>query len=164
MGYTTEFNGAFELDKPLSSKQLDYLRAFSCTRHMTRNVDKTTLREDPVRVAVGLPVGISGGYFVGDISCPNNVAVSDVVSYNNPPAGQPGLWCHWIPDDIGESIVWNGAEKFYDYVEWLNYLIDHFLKPWVINCLVKFFGLVKTLLTKVRSRSKTTKLLFMTPR
>jgi hypothetical protein len=42
------------------------------------------------------------------------------------------LWCKWEPDDTGEYIGWEGGEKFYDYVEWLQYLIDHFLKPWGI--------------------------------
>lgn len=28
------------------------------------------------------------------------------------------------------GIAWNGHEKFYDYVEWLEYLVENFLKPW----------------------------------
>lgn len=39
-------------------------------------------------------------------------------------------YCQWVPDEEGETLVWDGGEKFYDYVEWLEYLIVHFLKPW----------------------------------
>lgn len=48
---------------------------------------------------------------------------------NDPPAGQPGLWCNWEPNEDGTEIRWNEAEKFYHYVDWLQYLIDTFLSP-----------------------------------
>jgi hypothetical protein len=53
-----------------------------------------------------------------------------VLDYNNAPLGQPGLWCQWIPTEDGTAIEWDGCEKFYDYIEWLEYLIENFLKPW----------------------------------
>ena len=40
----------------------------------------------------------------------------------------PGLWCNWIINDDG-NLEWNGAEKFYNYIEWLEYLIDNFFEP-----------------------------------
>jgi hypothetical protein len=45
------------------------------------------------------------------------------------PKDMPDYWCNWVPtyDDMG--IVWNGAEKFYNYIGWLQYLIDNFLQP-----------------------------------
>lgn len=43
---------------------------------------------------------------------------------------QPGLWCQWIPNGDGTAIVWDEGEKFYEYVEWIEYLIHHFLAPW----------------------------------
>jgi hypothetical protein len=42
---------------------------------------------------------------------------------------QPGLWCNWVINDENE-LEWNGAEKFYSYVEWLKYLIKNFFQPW----------------------------------
>jgi hypothetical protein len=38
--------------------------------------------------------------------------------------------------------MWNGAEKFYYYVKWLEYLIEHFLAPWgyVLNGTVTWQG------------------------
>ena len=43
---------------------------------------------------------------------------------------QPGLWCQWRPNDDGTAIVWDEGEKFYSYIEWLAYIMDHFLRPW----------------------------------
>ncbi len=53
-----------------------------------------------------------------------------VLDSNKPPKGQPGLWCQWVPNKLGTAIFWNQAEKFYSYVEWLEYLLKHFLTPW----------------------------------
>jgi hypothetical protein len=53
----------------------------------------------------------------------------DVLDYNRPPPGQPGLWCHWVPTEDGREIEWDGGEKFYDAAAWMQYIINHFLKP-----------------------------------
>ena len=101
MGYTTDFEGHFEVTPPLEIKHADYLARFSGTRRM---------RTD----------------------------------------GQPSLWCQWVP--ISDSFEphrmmdgpdqeadapayypyfgWDGGEKFYNYVEWLEYIVSRFLKPW----------------------------------
>jgi hypothetical protein len=58
---------------------------------------------------------------------------------------QPGLWCQWIIEkeqrcdsdtDTNASksvLVWDGADKFYNYVEWLKYLINHFFQKWNVK-------------------------------
>src|SRR4051794_10619531 len=53
-----------------------------------------------------------------------------IIDYNRPPSGQPGFWCRWIPSEDGGAVEWNGGEKFYDYLPWLAYLVEHFLGPW----------------------------------
>jgi len=52
------------------------------------------------------------------------------------------LWCKWAPTKDGTGIEWNGIEKFYNYVEWLEYLIVNFLGPWgyQLNGEVKYQG------------------------
>ena len=57
-------------------------------------------------------------------------------------AGYPGFWCQWVPNDDGTAIKWDGGEKFYSYVQWLQYIIDHFIKPWglTLNGEVAWFG------------------------
>ena len=139
MGYTTDFCGKFNLDRPLSSAHKLYLEHFAGTRRMKRDARQTILMADPVRLACNLPIGENGAYFVGAKSlerdgecdtCAGQSRTTDIKDYNHPPSGQPGLWCQWIPNDDGTAIEWDGGEKFYDYVDWIKYLIAHFLTPW----------------------------------
>lgn len=108
MGYTTEFFGSVLIEPPLNTYEINYLKKFSATRRMLRTLG---------------PYYVDGSGFVGQGHDP------DIVDYNRPPEGQPGLWCKWIPTDDGTAIVWDGREKFYDSPEWMQYLIDHFLRP-----------------------------------
>lgn len=57
----------------------------------------------------------------------------------------PGYYCQWVIDsdyDGEEALVWDQNEKFYDYVEWLEYLIKNFFEPegYVLNGSVEFNG------------------------
>ena len=47
--------------------------------------------------------------------------------------GAPGVWCQWVPTEDGEGIEWDGNEKFYRYTEWLEYLVEKYLKPWGLS-------------------------------
>ena len=53
----------------------------------------------------------------------------------------PGIWCQWASED-GKSLKWDGNEKFYNYVEWLQYIIDNIVKPkgYVLNGSVEWTG------------------------
>lgn len=128
MGYTTEFKGSFELDKALAREHLSYLQAFADSRRMKR--DPAKCGPDPKREAAGLPLGLDAAYFVGGGGFAGQDRDGSILDYNREPDGQPGLWCKWEPNAEGTAIVWNGAEKFYDYIEWIEYLVTHFLKPW----------------------------------
>jgi hypothetical protein len=130
MGYTTDFDGEFTLDKPLDAVQASYLKKLAETRRMKRDPAIAVTLPDPVRKAVGLPIGDEAGYFVGGEDFMGQEKDKSVLDYNKPPTGQPGLWLQWEPSDDGTAIVWNEAEKFYDYTAWLKYLIDNFLAPW----------------------------------
>jgi hypothetical protein len=92
MGYTTDFKGAFTLDKPLTKKHIKDLNAFANERH-----------EGP---------------------------------------GYPGIWCQWVPNEDGDLIEWDGGEKFYNYEDWIVWLIENKLKPWgyVLNGTVHWNG------------------------
>jgi hypothetical protein len=138
VGYSTDFTGQFDLDKPLLDEHAAYLKAFNGTRRMKRNPELTAKLPDPVRVAAGLPLGPDAGYFVGaaliqeegPFGGAGQAHTADIVDYNLPPDSQPSLWCQWVPDDWNAAIEWDGSQKFHRYVEWLGYLIDHFLAPW----------------------------------
>jgi hypothetical protein len=55
-----------------------------------------------------------------------------------------GYHCDWAPTKDGIAIEWNGSEKFYDYGEWLEYLLREFLVPWgyTVNGKVTWQGAV----------------------
>ena len=101
MGYSTDFDGSFDINPSLTYEQQQWLITFSQERHEDRDL--------------------------------------------------PGIWCQWIPKEIHENdmykhsrseLVWDGHEKFYNYVEWLQYLIDNFFNPrsMTLNGIVKWQG------------------------
>jgi len=126
MGYTTQFTGSFRLTPPLSPAHKAYLLAFANADHMKRDPEMAARLPDPPRQAVGLPVGPDGGYYVGEYFRDD----PSVIDFHSQPWGQPNCYCQWIPSEDGTAIAWDGGEKFYDYVEWLEYLIKHFLHRW----------------------------------
>jgi hypothetical protein len=130
MGYTTDFWGKFSFNKKVADKHRDYINAFINTRRMKRNAKVAEKFPDPIRTAVGLPIGTDGGFYVGGGEFKGQEHDASVVEYNSTPYGQPSLWCQWAVSDDGKFLEWDGGEKFYDYVEWLEYIINNFLKPW----------------------------------
>jgi hypothetical protein len=134
MGYYTSFDGSVEFDRPLAPHHAAYLEAFMKTRRMARAVTHLEDEPDPLRIAVGLPLGKEGAYFAGATT----LGHESVLRGNGAPAGQPGLWCPWglrgLPghlsapsDAVGLQIEYG---KAYGFEEWLEYLIEHFFKPW----------------------------------
>jgi len=132
MGYQTDFEGKFTLDAPLTAAQIAYLNAFSDTRRMARDPVKASKLPDPVREAVGHPIGPEGAFYVGSAANGNFGQEKDasVIDGNSSGRSMPGLWCQWVPTDDGTAIQWDGNEKFYEYEAWLSFVIDSFLKPW----------------------------------
>lgn len=139
MGYTTDFKGlGFWTDRPLRQEHIDFLRMFNDTRHMSYLV--SSIKPGPTRSRVETPVGMPEWHVLKDDmdaelgkSLHKKNAFGDrslpTIDYNTPPRGVPGLWCGWTVDDKGH-IAWDGAEKFYEYVAWLEFLISTYLKPW----------------------------------
>jgi len=142
MGYHTEFEGSFNLSHPLTKEHKDYLNKFNMTRRFKRHADKSAIFPDPIREAVHLPIGEDGCNYVGDNSFMGQSTDESVCAYNEPPSSQPNIWCQWTPNQDGTSIEWDGGEKFYSYIEWIEYLIVNFLKPWgyTLNGVVSWRG------------------------
>jgi hypothetical protein len=134
------FRGRFTLDHPLTPAQRRYLLKFSQTRRMKWDValleDPVAPDEvaDPLRLAVGPPLGPEGAYYVNDQSS------YGLIDLNTPPTGQPGRHCLWAPSAAGTAIRWNGWDKFDDADLWIAYLITHFLAPWgyTVNGVVRY--------------------------
>lgn len=110
MGYTTDFNGEFNLDRPLHPKMREFLEKFSRARHMKRDVNEERY-------------GKEGEFYVEDDE------TEGIIEFNQPPSTQPGLWCQWEPNEEGDGIRWDGGEKFYKYIEWIEYIVKKILAP-----------------------------------
>ena len=113
MGYRTDFIGHLEVHPRLNEAEYSYLTAFAESRRHR---------------------GRGGPYVVPDnprASYDDDHAGVDIDDYNTPPEGQPQLWCPWEPSCAGEclTIPDDGENKHYRPTEWLQYLVDHFLKP-----------------------------------
>lgn len=54
----------------------------------------------------------------------------------------PGYYCQWIPSDDGWAIEWDENEKFNNYIEWLEWLIERFFAPkgYILNGQVRWEG------------------------
>jgi DNA-dependent RNA polymerase auxiliary subunit epsilon len=108
MGYTTEFFGKFSTDKEVDEKTYALLVGLSKTRRMKRRVEEK--------------YGIEGEFFIDGEE-------DTIVDYNKPPSSQPSLWCQWSIQPDHKTVVWDEVEKFYYYVEWLEYIITKILEP-----------------------------------
>jgi hypothetical protein len=138
MGYRTDFSGTLTLSKELTKEQLTFVNSLSETRRMSRdntkllelykgehgypNADKTNANE---------VYGLNGEYFVGGTGDGGQDYDDSIIDYNTPSESQPGLWCNWMVE--GTELEWDGGEKFYYYVEWLNYLVHHCFNPWGVK-------------------------------
>ena len=92
MGYTTDFDGKFEFNKPLDLETYRILEELAEERH-----------DD------------------GDF---------------------PSYYCQWIPTKDGKYLEWDENEKFYNYIQWLEYIIENILKPkgYILNGEVTWEG------------------------
>ena len=81
MGYSTDFRGQLEFNKPLTTDMVETYEKFANQRH-----------ED--------------GY---------------------QPNGKPSIWLQWeiTKQDGKYYLEWDGGEKFYEYVKWLEYVIKY---------------------------------------
>lgn len=142
MGYSTFFNGSLSFNKPVTEELKNYINKFSRVRHMERNNDKikTTFPDWKDKCYKG-NLGVDGSYFIGGKGFNGQDEDRSIVEYNYPPKGVPELWCQWIINDDGD-LEWDMGEKFYNYVEWLNYLITHFFEPegYILNGEIEFQG------------------------
>lgn len=136
MGYDTRFEGHFLLSKKVGKEFYSYINAFNRTRHMYRDVSLIIENfPDWMERSYKGDLGLDGAYFI----CEDGKRTPDVIDYNKSTYGVPNLWCQWrlfsdkekelLSGDVEEAeayLAWDGGEKFYDSLEWLEYLIKHF--------------------------------------
>ena len=128
MGYQTDFSGAWEITPPLTEEHREFLVKFNETRRMVRDVD-------PI-------YGTDGEWYVDGTGLFGQDHDETVISSEHPPSTQPGLWCQWVPNKTGDYYQWDGNEKFYNYVEWIKYLVENYFKPrgYKLNGRVSWIG------------------------
>jgi hypothetical protein len=134
MGYSTDFDGKFTINKKLDEKTLELLNGLASTRRVKRS---------------GLPekYGVDGEFYFNKGNFDNfgqdtEGDLGEVVDNNKPPRTQPGLWLQWVVGADKQSIEWDGGEKFYSYIEWIEYLIKKIFKPrgYILNGKVYWSG------------------------
>ena len=116
MGYTTDFYGQFNINKPLDDETYDLLVGLNETRRMGRK-------------GLDEKYGIEGEFYCEDREDSGQNQHPSIIDHNVPPKTQPGLWCQWVPTEDRLAIVWDEGEKFYNYIEWIGYLINKILDP-----------------------------------
>lgn len=109
MGYTTDFIGHIDVTPPLNESEQAYLTAFGDSRRYDRT-------QGPYEVP-------------GNPATERNENDDPVERRNRTASQQPGFWCDWTPCWDGCCVTYDGREKFYDSVRWMEYLIEHFLRP-----------------------------------
>jgi len=122
MGYTTDFEGEFNLTFNDESKRehvTNLVNGLASTRRMARDLSKISDKLDhPVEY-----YGVEGEFYYGGGGMMGQDDDNSVLNHNVPSTTQPGLWLQWVIE--GDILKWDGSEKFYAYIEWLQYLIDN---------------------------------------
>lgn len=143
MGYHTDFTGEFEAEPAFTPEQVEYLEAFNHSRKLTWDEDEAAKMDDPLREAVGLPVGPDGAFIVAEHDNHYGQMAHKRPAYRGDGnAHTPGYWCQWVARNDGQTLEWDGGEKFYQYEQWLAFVIEHFCKPWgvTLNGTVHWYG------------------------
>lgn len=47
--------------------------------------------------------------------------------------GCPSFYCGWTVSPDGRHVTWDGSENFYEYVPWLDFIIDRHLERWGVT-------------------------------
>jgi len=127
MGYSTEFEGQFDFNKKLDDETYNLLKGLAETRRMKRKVDSK--------------YGIEGEFYINNDGDFGQTHEKNIIDYNESPKTQPSLWLDWTPTEDRLHLEWGGQEKFYFYVEWLEYIIK-IIKPkgYTLNGIIRYRG------------------------
>lgn len=128
MGYTTSFEGQLKFDRPVEDEDFKLVNGLANTRRMKRKVDPK--------------YGVDGEFYIDGEGFMGQGHEDNIVDHNTPPETQPSLWLQWVINDDHEHLEWDGGEKFYSYVEWLEYLMEKVFEPrgYKLNGEIDWFG------------------------
>jgi hypothetical protein len=134
VGYTTSFSGKVTVTPPLSAAEASFLRRYAHTRHCAHQPGPYTAATPPTQAEIEQYGRQRAELTFSDCPRPGSSCGRNGDSV-------PGLWCQWVPGgydsetDTYGIIKWDGGEKFYDYVEWMKFIIQHFFMPgaWALS-------------------------------
>lgn len=132
MGYTTYFKGKFKFNEPINDELKIYLNRFAGTRHMIRDNDLIKkYHPDWAENCFNGSLGEHGEYYLDDQHdfFATTTADKSIMDRNRPAETIPSLYCQWVVSEDGKYLKWDETEKFYNYADWLVYLLDNFIKP-----------------------------------
>ena len=122
MGVTTDFIGHVDINPGLNDAEQAYLAAFSSSRRCRRPGGPYAVPGNPAAEGGRKPSR-------RDLVEAEEAERLPIDDSNSTAEGQPSLWCQWEICWDGCCLTYNGVEKFYGSTAWLDYLIDHFLRP-----------------------------------
>ena len=129
MGYCTLFEGGFFVNKKLDKKTAEIINGLNKTRRMKRDIKILAKRLNISEKDCFEKYGKDGEFYFNYDNELGQTHTEDIVNYNHPPESQPSLWCNWMYNEEEKTIIWDGTEKFYDYIGWIHYIIENVLKP-----------------------------------
>ena len=115
MGYTTKFEGEFKISPPVDNETHTLLVGLANTRRMKRVIDPS--------------YGIEGEFYMAGLGPFGENRDNTVLDSSNQPDSQPSLWNQWAIQEDHETLMWDGGEKFYNYIYWLYYILNRILRP-----------------------------------
>lgn len=147
MGYYTDFDGHFTITPPLQDRHEAYLQVWLPMEHRAYYEDKLKDIPDPLREAVGLPIGPEGVYATcvespdehwtkdGIVLEPRTIGEREELRHLTPDTAAwcPTRYCYWTveSDDTGRcELQAPQSGKVYSYQEWLLFLLKKFFVPW----------------------------------
>lgn len=132
MSYTYDLFGKLSVSPPLNADQVAYIQEFSGSyRH--KFAPKWQSWPNPLREAVGLPVGIEGEYISSSMGSGSDFIDNCMEVDTNTPNNQPSFQCCWTANTKGTALQWNKLRRTFEPVPWLNYMIEHFFTPWGVT-------------------------------
>lgn len=172
MGYHTEFEGRIHVgskSKLLASSEEASIRDFSSLITLDKNktiiddlnqvqslsfvnaLNRTRrMKRDLSKIGITNPsyFGVEGEFYIDPdaLGAQGDTIDDSVLNVNDYPSTQFGLNMDWrVTYDLIDDafyLEWDGAEKFYDYVPWLEYLIENIFIPkgFNLNGAIEWFG------------------------
>lgn len=132
MSYTYDLFGKLSVSPPLNADQVAYIQEFSESyRH--KFAPKWQSWPNPLRDAVGLPVGIDGEYISSAMGTGVEFLENCMEVDTNTPNNQPSFQCCWTTNAKGTALQWNKLRRTFEPVQWLEYMMEHFFKPWGVT-------------------------------